>query len=164
MSKFKNYKRKGLSEMRPYELGEELAGISVSDPDMEAGSPKVGDMVARNPKNHQDQWLVAKKYFDDNLEIVEVDIFDGAVCVMEENLYGIEVKRDKQLRVNLDNNLQRLKSLIGSRERSLSITKLQEAIMWLGMDLKRLSESNPYPDSYDPKNDKIAPTADGLKL
>jgi len=36
--------------------------------------------------------------------------------------------------------------------------------MWLGMDLKRLNEANPYPDSYKPENDKIAPTADGLKL
>jgi hypothetical protein len=25
-------------------------------------------MIARNPKNHADQWLVAKKYFEDNLE------------------------------------------------------------------------------------------------
>jgi len=32
------------------------------------GSPKEGDMIARNPKNHADQWLVAKKYFEDNLE------------------------------------------------------------------------------------------------
>lgn len=25
-------------------------------------------MVARNPKNHADQWYVARKYFEDNLE------------------------------------------------------------------------------------------------
>lgn len=25
-------------------------------------------MIARNPKNHEDQWLVAKKYFEDNFE------------------------------------------------------------------------------------------------
>lgn len=61
-------------------------------------------------------------------------------------------------------HLQTLKDLPKSRERSLAITKLQEAIMWLGMDLKRLNEDNPYPDSYDPTNTKIAPTADNLKL
>ena len=27
---------------------------------------KKGDMIARNPKDHNDQWLVAKKYFKDN--------------------------------------------------------------------------------------------------
>jgi len=78
--------------------------------------------------------------------------------------FSKEVKSNKQLRVSLDVQLQNLKALKGSRERALSITKLQECIMWLGMDLKRLNEANPYPDSYKPENDKIAPTADGLKL
>jgi hypothetical protein len=57
-----------------------------------------------------------------------------------------------------------------SRERSLSLTKLQEAVMWLGMDLKAIGEeypqyvSNPYPSSKDPNTTRIEPTADGLKL
>lgn len=75
-----------------------------------------------------------------------------------------DVIANKELRVGLDEQLQKLKGLPRSRERSLSITKLQESIMWLGMDLKRLNEPNPYPDSYDPSNDKIAPTADKLKM
>ena len=75
-----------------------------------------------------------------------------------------DVKYNKQLRKDLDASLQLLKDLPRSQERSLSITKIQEAIMWLGMDLKRLNEPNPYPDSYDPSNAKISPTADGLKM
>lgn len=75
-----------------------------------------------------------------------------------------DVKANKQLRINLDKELQTLKGLPKSRERSLSITKLQEAIMWLGMDLKRLNEPNPYPNSYNTDNAKIEPTADNLKL
>lgn len=75
-----------------------------------------------------------------------------------------EIKANKQLRVSLDEQLQNLKSIPKSRERSLSITKLQECIMWLGMDLKRLNEPNPYPNSYKPENTKIDPTADRLKL
>lgn len=62
---WKQYKRKGLSEMRPYVKGESLENISVSEvdePDVDMG------MVARNPKNHKDQWYVARKYFEDNLE------------------------------------------------------------------------------------------------
>ena len=71
MIEFKQYRRKGYSEMRPYIKGEVWDGsISVSTVDLENGSPKEGDMIARNPKNHEDQWLVAKKYFEDNLELV----------------------------------------------------------------------------------------------
>ena len=71
MSEFKQYRRKGLSEMRPYIEGEELNElVSISDADLKNGSPKLGDMIARNPKNHADQWLVAKKYFEENLEEV----------------------------------------------------------------------------------------------
>jgi hypothetical protein len=67
---FKQYRRKGLSELRPYVPGESLSGVSVNDEDVRAGSPKPGDMIARNPKNHNDQWLVSEKYFKDNLEPV----------------------------------------------------------------------------------------------
>jgi hypothetical protein len=65
---WKQYKRKGLSEMRPYVEGEDLTRVSISAADRDNGSPKIGDMIARNPVNHDDQWLVAKKYFEDNLE------------------------------------------------------------------------------------------------
>ena len=84
-----------------------------------------------------------------------------------------DVKQTKQFRKDLDEVLQNLKNglqLDGSppqrqsRERSLAATKIQEAIMWLGMDLKALNEPNPYPESYNPDNTKIEPTADGLKL
>lgn len=71
-------------------------------------------------------------------------------------------------RQDLDNVLQRLKlSSIptglfpqrSSRERSIAVTKIQEAIMWLGMDLKAINEespsgetANPYPQSYNPES------------
>jgi hypothetical protein len=74
------------------------------------------------------------------------------------------IKADKQLRKNLDEQLQTLKELTPSRERALTITKLQEAIMWLGMDLKRLGNPTPYPHSYDPASNVVEPPADGLKL
>ena len=69
MSTWNNYKRKGLSEMRPYIDGEDVSHVSISEADRQNGSPMVGDMIARNPKNHDDQWLVAKQYFEDNLEL-----------------------------------------------------------------------------------------------
>lgn len=89
----------------------------------------------------------------------------------------------KQLRQDLDVTLQTLKEHMGirlnesgevsvrsSRERSLAMTKLQEAIMWLGMDLKAINEEspgaspNPYPESYNPDSPVVEPTADGLKM
>ena len=81
-----------------------------------------------------------------------------------------QIIEDKALRRDTDAIIQRVKALPQSRERSLTITKLQEAVMWLGMDLKRINEEqpgaaeNPYPNSKDPSNTKIEPTADGLKL
>ena len=42
--------------------------VSISVEDLANGSPKSGDMIARNPKNHTDQWLVAEQYFNDNFE------------------------------------------------------------------------------------------------
>jgi len=74
------------------------------------------------------------------------------------------VKADKELRKALDDELQKLKGLTLSRERALAITKIQEAIMWLGMDLKRLGAPEPYPHSYDPESPVVDPTADDLKL
>lgn len=66
---FKRYRRKAkLAELRPWEPGEDLAGVSVSPKDKEAGCPKEGDMIARNPDNHGDQWLMSKQYFDENIE------------------------------------------------------------------------------------------------
>lgn len=82
----------------------------------------------------------------------------------------LEIVTDKQLRKNIDEQIQQVKLLPSSRERSLCITKLQEAVMWLGMDLKRINElnpetcPNPYPESKNPASLKIEPTADGLKL
>jgi hypothetical protein len=65
---FKQYRRKEMAELRPWVPGEDMAHISISGADFDAGSPKHGDMIARNPKNHADQWLVAARYFADNFE------------------------------------------------------------------------------------------------
>lgn len=93
MSDFKNYRRTQIAEMRPvtqkdidsfHTIGElrtplfdlpngqvnYLIKVSISDEDLSNDSPKEGDMIARNPKNHKDQWLVAEQYFKDNFETV----------------------------------------------------------------------------------------------
>lgn len=76
-----------------------------------------------------------------------------------------EIVAIKQLRKDLDDKIQEVKQLPSCRETSLAVTRLQEAVMWLGMDLKRLNEADPYPHGKDPNTgDVIDPTADGLKL
>ena len=70
---FKQYRRKAIAELRPVTDEEVMSmkldpSISISAADKENGSPFMGDMIARNPKDHTDQWLVAKQYFEDNFE------------------------------------------------------------------------------------------------
>lgn len=82
MSNFTKYRRKQVAELREVnqtDINEfELKGymtfdgkraISISQVDIEDNdSPKIGDMIARNPENHDDQWLVEKTYFANNFE------------------------------------------------------------------------------------------------
>lgn len=85
MTEFTKYRRTQVAEMRPvtdYDVDvynkhagelivmneERVVNVSISVEDLANGSPKSGDMIARNPKNHNDQWLVAKQYFEDNFE------------------------------------------------------------------------------------------------
>jgi hypothetical protein len=48
-----------------------------------------------------------------------------------------EIIANKELRDEIDATIQKLRALPSSRERALCITKLQVAVMWAGMDLKR---------------------------
>lgn len=93
------------------------------------------------------------------------------------------IKQDKDWRQRLDAILQEMKEANGStlkvqpgkvtglgRHRSLAITHLEDTIMRLGMDMKEVNEMDPgaaptpYPESYNPANAKVEPTADGIKL
>jgi len=67
MSEFKNYRKTTVQKMRPYIEGEDLTGISVADVD----TPEEGGMVAVSADNTQDQWYVAKAFFQKNYELAE---------------------------------------------------------------------------------------------
>jgi len=67
MSEFKNYKKNAVQPMRPYVVGENLGGISFSPADL----PEEGGMIAVNPKNPNDKWYVAKKFFEENYELAD---------------------------------------------------------------------------------------------
>ena len=70
----------------------------------------------------------------------------------------------KQTRINIDSIITYVKTMQPCREVSIVITKLQEAVMWMGMNLKRLNEKDPYPNSRNTNNDIIEPTADRLNF
>ena len=84
---FKKYRKNGIAEMRLYVPGEDLTGISVNKED----THELGGMIARNSKNHKDQWYVAKKFFEDNYVAV-----DGLCCEYAEFVYHISEHFDHQ--------------------------------------------------------------------
>lgn len=97
MEEFKKYISTKIIELRPvtewdikaYQVDKEIYlqdtkfKVSISDTDQQNGSPKIGDMIARDPKNHNDQWLVAKQYFENNFKPTEP--------TMRRNLSGIYI-------------------------------------------------------------------------
>lgn len=62
------------------------------------------------------------------------------------------IVRWKQLRSDLKPYREFLLEKKNSRETALAHTKLEECIMWLGKELGRLKDNNPYPESYNPTN------------
>jgi len=79
---YTNYRKKNVQPMRPVTKEEAKLsandlmekGISISAADEENGSPKVGDMIAINPNNTKDKWLIAKDFHQENYEIaIEVN-------------------------------------------------------------------------------------------
>lgn len=75
-----------------------------------------------------------------------------------------EILETKRLRKKLDEALQEIKKLNKTEGTSLSVIKVQEGMMWLGMHLKELGTPDPYPTSKDSLDPTIHPTADNLKF
>jgi hypothetical protein len=85
LSDFKRYRSRPVTrEMRLYVVGENLAHpytpfettdqlkpVSISAADIANGSPKLGDLIARNPDDHSDQWLVSADYAAKHFELIE---------------------------------------------------------------------------------------------
>lgn len=67
---WKLYNKKAMQEMRSYVVGEDITNISISVEDRLEGCPQIGGMIARNTSNHNDQWYVNQKFFENNYEEV----------------------------------------------------------------------------------------------
>jgi hypothetical protein len=63
---WQQYRRTTILDMRPYEPGEDVSKIEISPIDAANGSPKEGDMIARDPNDEEKGWLVSEHYFEHN--------------------------------------------------------------------------------------------------
>ena len=66
----KHYRKKNIQPMEPWTPETNMSLVSISEADRNSGSPKVGDMIAVNPNDATDKWLIAQKFFEDNYEEV----------------------------------------------------------------------------------------------
>jgi len=64
--KWQQFSRIGEIEARPYEPGEDLKGISVNAQD----TPAEGGMIARDPRDRDNQWYINPKFFRHNYRVV----------------------------------------------------------------------------------------------
>lgn len=69
---YAKYRRSQIAELADWHPDFDMRDVSISNADFLAGSPKLGDKIARNPSNHDDRWLVAADYFAANFEPVTV--------------------------------------------------------------------------------------------
>ena len=69
-NEWKLFRKNGISEAREHVVGEDLAGVSVSDKDSECVKYP-GGWIFRNPENHDDQWYVNETFMIENYVRVE---------------------------------------------------------------------------------------------
>lgn len=67
------YRKTALHRLVPWTEDMPMGYVSVSEADKENGSPKHGDMIAFNPNDSKDMWLVAQAFVEDNYELVGIE-------------------------------------------------------------------------------------------
>lgn len=152
--------------MEAQENNEDVRKATIKHLVEEAKKEKSSDIIIKRYKREVDNLHRAlgrlqkdkEQLLAENIKLKELLNKNNNIMNLEK-----EVPAIKELRRDIDSIIDRVRSLESCRETSIVITKLQEAVMWLGMDLKRLNEPDPYPSSKDPfTGTKIEPTADGL--
>ena len=64
MAEWKDHYRVGDPvQMKPWSPDMDMEKVSISQVDRLNDSPNEGDMIARNPNNKDDQWLVSKAFY-----------------------------------------------------------------------------------------------------
>lgn len=65
------YRKTGIIDAVPWKPDFNMHRVSISPADIDAGSPKEGDMIATNPMRPDDRWLISKVYFEANYEPID---------------------------------------------------------------------------------------------
>lgn len=141
---FKVYKRKGLSEMIAVQdfiaNGGDINKVSISSPDhlLQTHDPEefAQGFVARNPKNHEDLWYVAKKYHDDNLEEVtnvKVETFIDRLLAERDQLSDRLIKLEGFL-----SNKTKATEISGPTQVAMLIEQYQHMAIYLNILDKRI--------------------------
>lgn len=70
---YKRFARKGIALMCDWVPEMDMTGVSIPEADLKNGCPKIGDMIAVNPKNPDDRWLIEEQYHKDNFTPIDED-------------------------------------------------------------------------------------------
>lgn len=60
------HRKLAITLIRPYQLGECMDGIIISEKD----TPKPGGLVCVNPDDPKDQWYISQEYYESSYELV----------------------------------------------------------------------------------------------
>ncbi len=160
------YKKKGTQAFVPWTSETVMQGVSISEADIQNGSPKQGDMIAINSKDPTDRWLVAEQFFKNNYEQV-IDIFepkwpedleqnslyefncDDACLEEEQAVLRVVVGDDgdvyvSMIQINLEHNTVdpfpsvRCRTFIGGGRHE----RTRQALLWLAQAMRLDSEEN----------------------
>ena len=64
----KLYRKRGTVECERWTPGIDMTDVSISKADKENGSPRDGDMIAADPENPADRWLISAAWFKRHYE------------------------------------------------------------------------------------------------
>ncbi len=105
----KEYVKTAIQPMTEWNENLLMKGVSISEEDKKAGSPKEGDMIAYNPSNPDDMLLIAKDFFEANYKA-----YDRGSEAKVKSLHNTDTNPDKS---NVDD------LIIWGRERFKLIAK-----------------------------------------
>lgn len=63
-----HYRKINRQPMTPWVEGIDMDNVSISQVDVDNGSPKTGDMIAHSEENPNDRWLISQAFFEENYE------------------------------------------------------------------------------------------------
>lgn len=97
----KSYRKKQTQLMFRWTSDTDMSNVSISDADIQAGSPKEGDMIAVNPNNPTDRWLVAADFFNEYYEEAVPSNalnLEAELIVQQEKFEDLKTKYDTVLK------------------------------------------------------------------